>query len=75
MKADKKFIWDYDTKTLDLKNPMTLCWYLSRKVNFGDFKAIDSALLEKNLSKLDIDPTLKTMIKRYYAGKRAKNRA
>ena len=75
MKADKKYIWDYDIKTLDLSNPTALRWYLSRKVNFGDFKSIDSALLEKNLSRLDIDPALKAMIKKYYANKRTKNRA
>ena len=74
MKVRKNFIWDYDVKSIDLKNPATLCWYLSRKVNFGDFSSIDSELLEQNLSQLDIDPTLKSMLKKYYANKRAKNR-
>lgn len=72
MKVDKKYIWDYDTKTLDLTNPATLRWYLSRKVSFGDYKSLDSKVLESNLSKLDIDPTLKKMISKFYARKRTK---
>lgn len=72
MKVDKKYIWDYDTKTLDLKNPAVLRWYLARKVSFGDYKSIDSKLLELNLSKLDIDQTLKSMLKKFYANKRTK---
>lgn len=72
MKVNKKYIWDYDTKTLDLKNPAVLRWYLARKVNFGDYKSLDSSILEKNLPQLDIDPTLKLMISKFYANKRAK---
>ncbi|TSC94942.1 MAG: Uncharacterized protein Athens101428_67 [Candidatus Berkelbacteria bacterium Athens1014_28] len=72
MKVDKKYIWDYDIKTLDLKNPLVLRWYLARKVNFGDYKSLDSSVLKKNLSKLDIDPTLKMMISKYYVNKRTK---
>lgn len=72
MKVDKKYIWDYEIKTLDLENPVVLDWYLTRKVNFGDYKSLDGLVLEKNLSKLDIDPTLKTMIQKYYVNKRAK---
>ncbi len=72
MKVDGKYIWDYDIKTLDLDIPAVLRWYLARKVSFGDFKSLDSDILEKNISKLDIDPTLKSMIEKYYANKRAK---
>lgn len=72
MKVDKKYIWDYDTKMLDLENPAVLRWYLARKINFGDYKSLDSRILEENLSKLDIDPTLKIMIKKFYVDKRAK---
>lgn len=68
---DKKYIWDYEVKALDLRNPAVLCWYLTRKINFGDYKSIDSKILEANLSKLDIDPTLKKMIKKFYVNKRA----
>lgn len=73
MKVDKKYIWDYDPKTIDLKNPAVLRWYLARKINFGDWKSLDDKLLEENLNQLDIDPTLKQMLKKYYANKRTKN--
>ena len=75
MKVDNKYIWDYDIKTLDLKNPAVLRWYLTRKVNFGDYRSLDSNVLEKNLPKLDIDPTLKMMISKFYANKRTKTSA
>ena len=73
MKIDQKYIWDYDIKSLDLKNPEVLKWYLSRKINFGDWRSLDSKIVEQNLDYLDIDPTLKRMLKNYYAYKRTKN--
>lgn len=73
MKVDKKYIWDYDPKTVDLKSPEVLRWYLARKIGFGDWKSLDAKLLEENLNQLEIDPTLKQMLKKYYANKRAKN--
>ena len=73
MKIDQKYIWDYDIKSLDLKNPEVLKWYLARKINFGDWRSLDSKIVEQNLDYLDIDPTLKRMLKNYYAYKRTKN--
>lgn len=73
MKVDKKYIWDYDPKTVDLKNPAVLRWYLARKINFGDWKSLDAKLLEQNLDQLEIDLTLKRMLKKHYANKRAKS--
>lgn len=72
MKVDKKYIWDYDIASVKLKNPRVLRWYLSRKINFGDWKALDSELVRINLESLDIDPTLKLMLKKYFAHKRTK---
>jgi len=73
MKVNQKYIWDYKIKPSDLKNPAILKWYLSRKINFGDWKSLNAKLIEKNLNNLDIDPTLKKMFKKYYAYKRTKN--
>ena len=73
MKIDTKYIWDYDIKSTDLKNPAVLRWYLSRQINFGNWKNLDSSLVEKHLNRLDIDPTMKKMLKNYYAHKRTKN--
>jgi len=72
MKIDQKYIWDYKIKSRDLKNPKILKWYLSRKINFGDWQSLDSKLVEKNLDDLDIDPILKQMLRNYYAYKRTK---
>lgn len=66
MKLNSKYIWDYDAKSLDLKNPRVLKWYLARKVNFGDWQSIDHHLLQKYLPQLDIDPTLKKMLRTYF---------
>lgn len=73
MEANQKYIWDYEVKKADLKNPAVLRWYLARKVNFGDWKSIDTVKLEKNLNNLEIDPTLKKMLSKYYALKSTKN--
>lgn len=73
MKPDKKYIWDYDINSIDLKKPAVLRWYLARKINFGDWESIKSKLIERHLNHLDIDPTLKKMLRKYYALKRTKN--
>ncbi len=70
MKPDKKYIWDYDVNSIDLRKPAVLRWYLARKINFGDWKSIKSRLVKKHLDHLDIDPTLKKMLKKYYALKK-----
>lgn len=75
MEASQKYIWDYDTNTIDLKNKSVLRWYLTRKIETGDWKAIDPDILEKNLEFLSINPTLKQMLKNYYAQKRTKTRS
>jgi hypothetical protein len=73
MKVDKKYIWDYDTASIDLSKPAVLRWYISRKIDFGDWKSLDSELVEKNLRYLAIDSTLKLMLKSYYASKRTRD--
>lgn len=73
MKPDKKYIWDYDLESIDLRKKAVLRWYLSRKINFGDWGSLKSKLVEKNLDYLEIDPTLKQMLKKYYVFKRTKN--
>lgn len=73
MEPDKKYIWDYDLKSIDLSKKAVLRWYLSRKINFGDWESLKSVALEQNLDYLDIDPILKQMLKKYYASKRTKS--
>ena len=72
MKTDKKYIWDYDIKSINLKNPQVLVWYLSRKVNSADWDSLDTKLIERHIDQLVIKPSLRQMLKRYYADKRTK---
>lgn len=73
MKPDKKYIWDYDLNSIDLKKTAVLRWYLARKINFGDWESLKSKIVEKHLDQLEIDPTLKIMLKKYYALKKTEN--
>lgn len=63
MKLTKNYIWDYDLKNLDLSKPEILLWYLERKVNYGDWEALDKKTLKKYLPKLKINPYLKEILK------------
>lgn len=75
MKITKKYIWDYNIEPKNLSTAATKQWYLSRMVNFGNWAAINSRQLKKHLSKLDIDSTLKKMLKNYYAHKNTTTRS
>jgi hypothetical protein len=65
MKLSKKYIWDYDVKKLDLKNPKVLIWYLERKIEYGDWEALNKEILKKYLPKLKIDFYLKRILKNF----------
>lgn len=65
MKLTKKYIWDYDIKNLNLKNPQVLIWYLQRKIEYGDWEAIDKKTLKKYLHQLKIDPYLKKILEKF----------
>ncbi len=65
MKLTKKYIWDYDVKNLDLSKPSVLLWYLKRKIDYGDWEALDRKTLKKYLPKLKINPYLKEILKSF----------
>lgn len=65
MKLTKKYIWDYDVENLDLKKPEVLQWYLQRKIEYGDWEALDRKTLKKYLSKLKINPYLKKILRNF----------
>jgi len=58
------YIWDYRVKNLDLSNPNVLRWYLKRKIEHGDWEALDRGTLKKYLPKLKINPYLKQILQR-----------
>ena len=63
MKLTDKYIWDYDVKNLDLSNPRVLIWYLERKIEYGDWEVLDRNTLKKYLSRLNINPYLKQILR------------
>ena len=65
MNLTKKYIWDYDVKKLNLKNPKALKWYLERKIQYGDWKVIDKKTLKKYLPTLKINPHLKKILNNF----------
>src|SRR3990167_8272541 len=62
MKLTKKYIWDYDTKNMDLSDPEILLWYLKRKIEYGDWEVLDRKTLKKYLPKIEIDFYLKYIL-------------
>lgn len=65
MKLNKKYIWDYEIKDLDLSQPEVLIWYLERKIQYGDWESIDKKTLKKYLPKLKLEPYLKQILKSF----------
>ncbi len=59
--------WDYNLKKADLQNPKVKIWWLNRKLRFGDFSNIQKIDLNKYFSRLDINPSLKELLKNYLA--------
>lgn len=62
MKLTKKYIWDYDVQSLDLKKPEVLRWYLQRKIEYGDWEVLDRKTLKKYLPQLNINPYVKEIL-------------
>lgn len=62
MKKTKKFIWDYDVSKMNFDDPEVLKWYLKRKIEFGDWEAIDRKTLKKYLPELDLDHGIKHLL-------------
>ena len=66
MKANDKYIWDYDIKNLDLTDPKVLVWYLERKITYGDWESLDKKSLKKYLPELNINPYLKQILNNFF---------
>jgi len=64
---NKAIFWDYDLAKADFKNPKVALWYLNRKLKFGDLSGIKKYDLKKFLSKLQINSSLKELLRNYLA--------
>lgn len=62
MKGSQKGIWETDVKTINLSNPKVLKWYLERKIEVGDWRALDRQTLARMLGKLSIDVRIKELL-------------
>lgn len=65
MKANSRYIWDYNVNKLDLNDPKVLIWYLERKITYGDWESLDKKNLKKYLPKLKINPYLKHILNNF----------
>jgi hypothetical protein len=70
MKKNKNYIWDYDMKNLDLSKEEAILWYLKRKIEHGDWQALDRKTLKKYLPKLKIDRYLKEILISFVHGRK-----
>lgn len=62
---NKRIFWDYNLNNLDLRKPEIKTWFLSRKLKFGDFSNISKKDLKKFLPALEIDYSMKELLKNY----------
>lgn len=47
---------------MNFDDPDTMKWYLKRKIDFGDWDALDRKTLTAYLPELDIDPGVKSLL-------------
>lgn len=64
-RREKEIFWDYNLEKIDLEKPEVKKWYLKRKLDFGDLSGLRRIDLEKYLSGLDIDISLKKLLVNY----------
>lgn|GEM_PF-1540886 len=67
LKRSQKGIWETDVKTINLSNQKVLRWYLERKIEVGDWKALDRSTIARQLSKLSIDSRIKELLRHFLA--------
>jgi len=65
MKLTKKYIWDYNVKKMDFKNPEVLIWYLQRKIEYGDWEVLDRKTLKEYLPRLEINSYLNQILRNF----------
>lgn len=65
IKKTQRGIWETNVKDINLENPETLRFYVERKINIGDWEALDKQSVAALLPKLNIDPYLKQIIQNF----------
>jgi hypothetical protein len=65
MRKTQRGLWETDVRSLDLKQPDVLKWYVERKINIGDWTALDQKTLAAVLPKVKIDPYLRQILEEF----------
>jgi len=65
MNKQETIFWDYNIDKINLKKPQSKIWYLTRKLQFGDFSGISKKDLKKYLPKLNINHSLKELLRNF----------
>ena len=62
LKKSQKGIWETDVRTINLSHPKVLKWYLERKIQVGDWKALNRVMLARMLGNLVVDAHIKELL-------------
>lgn len=63
IKRSQKGIWETDVKTINLSSPKVLKWYVERKIDVGNWKALDRTTLAQMLGRVSIDTRVKALLR------------
>lgn len=55
-------VWDYDISSADFSDPWVMRWYLSRRINYADWKGLRKADIKKHLPQLDISNGMRKLL-------------
>lgn len=61
-------IWDYDLpKNWKPKTPVEWRWYLTRKINYGDFRGLTKKKIKEHFNQIKkyLDPGKRAMLKHF----------
>ena len=61
-KQKTQAVWDYDIATANFGDPWVMRWYLSRRINWADWKGLRKADIKKHLKHLDISAGMKKLL-------------
>lgn len=65
MKKTQRGIWESKISDLDLEKPAVLKFYVERKINAGDWSALDRQTIASVLPQLKINPYLRRILENF----------
>lgn len=67
LRKTQRGIWEANVRTLDLKNPRVLKWYMEKKIHAGEWQALGREDLRRMLPELKMDPAIGALLKRFFS--------